>query len=359
MSEAAWRRAGREDLPALEAYLRSREPEAAGFIGRLLRDGRLRLPNPLRGAVYVLEEAGGEALGGALLASPTRAVFPLLDGARGSAEGRTEGSARGAAGGRHAGGASAASADSDRGLADLLLCRGYEPVSIVGLAAEVERLEAALGLMPLVPVSYRLMARPASAGAASSASPRPAAETRARDSRHSAAEAGPAAAPPSPASPRPSPAARADAGPPTGACRTRLAGPADLDELYPLQEAYEKEEVLTLIHRFEPAATRAALARSLEERIVVAAEVGGFLVGKAGTNARAFGLDQVGGVYVAPPYRGRGIGRALMEDLLGRLASEGRGASLFVKTHNEPARGLYSSLGFEDLADFRADYFAS
>ena len=317
MSEAAWRRAGREDLPVLEAYLRSREPEAAGFIGRLLRDGRLRLPNPLRGAVYVLKEAGGEALCGALLASPTRAVFPLLDGARGSAEGRTEGSARGAAAVRPAGGASAVRAVSDLGLARLLLDRGYEPVSIVGLAAEVERLEAALGLLPLVPVSYRLMARPAS------------------------------------------PSAEAASAPPYGACRTRLAGPADLDELYPLQEAYEKEEVLTLIHRFEPAATRAALARSLEERIVVAAEVGGFLVGKAGTNARAFGLDQVGGVYVAPPYRGRGIGRALMEDLLGRLASEGRGASLFVKTHNEPARGLYSSLGFEDLADFRADYFAS
>jgi predicted GNAT family acetyltransferase len=79
-------------------------------------------------------------------------------------------------------------------------------------------------------------------------------------------------------------------------------------------------------------------------------------VAKAATNAHAFSLDQIGGVFVAPPYRRRGYGEAVVLELLGRLAGEGKGAALFVKKGNEAARGLYDGLGFEALGPFRADY---
>jgi predicted GNAT family acetyltransferase len=46
-----------------------------------------------------------------------------------------------------------------------------------------------------------------------------------------------------------------------------------------------------------------------------------------------------------------------MEDLLARLAARDKGAVLFVKTRNEPARALYRGLGFEEIDDYRADYF--
>jgi len=54
------------------------------------------------------------------------------------------------------------------------------------------------------------------------------------------------------------------------------------------------------------------------------------------------------GLYVAPEAGGRGIGRALMEELLVRGARiEGlRQIQLAVSSTNEPARRLYESLGF-------------
>ncbi|MBL8967357.1 MAG: GNAT family N-acetyltransferase [Spirochaetaceae bacterium] len=342
MRVGGWRRATREDLPRLEAFLRGRERMAAGFVGRLLRDGALRLPNPLRGAVYVFGEDGG-AVEGACLAAPNRLVFPALPPVGG-----------------------------DAGLAELLAERGFEPVSVIGMADDVERFERAAGLYPIVPVSYRLMALGPEDLAARFGLP--GRSGRAHGSSPAAAPA--AASSPAPAAaPDPAPAGA----PGGGAFRVRRADPGDLEALYPLQEAYEREEVLTALHRFDPAGCRAALARSLAEQLLVAGElgrggaagggesangamrdfVGGGLVAKAGTNARSFLLDQIGGVYVEPRRRGRGYGRAVMEGLLAELASAGRGAVLFVKPRNAAAMGLYAALGFVEIGDYRADYFAS
>jgi hypothetical protein len=47
------------------------------------------------------------------------------------------------------------------------------------------------------------------------------------------------------------------AAPPYPGSTIRRASPADLDALLPLQEAYEREEVLTSIHTFNQAACRA------------------------------------------------------------------------------------------------------
>ncbi len=308
----AWRLARREDLGAVEAFLRAREAAVAGLTGRMLRGGRLKLPNPLRGGLYMRDAVGGSrhrlgddadlwagnrdaALEGLFFASPTRVAFPVFP----------------------------CEAAVERGLSELVAARGYAPASLVGLASDVERCEAALGLRPLVRVGYRLMSRPA----------HPCTGSRARRG--------------------------ADKGGDPSQLSIRRATATDLDALLPLQEAYEHEEVLTAIHRFNAAASRAALARNLEDQVLVVAELSGLLIGKAGTNARAFSLDQVGGVYVAPPYRRQGVARALMEALLDMLAAEGRGTSLFVKPHNAAARALYEGLGYEELADFRADYFSA
>ena len=137
----------------------------------------------------------------------------------------------------------------------------------------------------------------------------------------------------------------------------RLATLDDLDALVPLQTAYEFEEVLTPIHSFNRAACRASLARALERHLVFVAEEGGVIVGKAATNARGISVDQVGGVYTLPQRRGRGVARALMEELLRAIEGSGRRAVLFVKPENAPARALYRGLGFEEIGDYRADYF--
>lgn len=54
------------------------------------------------------------------------------------------------------------------------------------------------------------------------------------------------------------------------------------------------------------------------------------------------------GMYVAPEAAGRGVGRALLDELLARAARiEGlRQIHLMVGSRNDPARRLYESLGF-------------
>jgi ribosomal protein S18 acetylase RimI-like enzyme len=300
-----WRRASAADIPALSAFLQADEEKRVGFSGRLIRavgegEPELRLPSALRGSVWMLEgePAGGRAaaLRGALLCHPSRLAFPIFpDDADGV---------------------------GDRGLA--LLASSFSPASVLGMASDVERYESAFGLRAKASVAYRLMrlADPNSAGAAP-----------------------PAAG---------DPAERPASGPKLA---LRRAGPADLDELLPLQEAYEREEVLTSLHSFNRAACRASLARALERQLVFAAWEDGVAVAKAGTNARGFGVDQVGGVYAMPERRGRGLASALMALLLSSIREAGRRPALFVKPGNAPARALYRSLGFEDLGDYRADYF--
>jgi len=330
MNRLTWRRAVRADLPALAAFLAGREERCATFSDRLLRGsggGREpRLPSPLRGGVWIAREEAGEGPGrgiagtpaadeapgglapplGAVLLHPSGLAFPLLP-ERGPAAG--------------AGAAGAAEDGLGRELARLSAARIWRAASAAGPASDVERFEAAAGLEPLVRVGYALMALPA---------------TRASGVAQRVGSGGPFS--------------------------VRRAAAADLDALYPLQEAYEREEVLTPIHELNPAACRAALARSLEQQLVYVAEEpdgrgGSRIVAKAGTNARGFRVDQVGGVYTLPERRGRGAARALMAALLGEAGASGRDVALFVKSRNAPALGLYRGLGFEELCGYRADYF--
>ncbi|MDP3179716.1 MAG: GNAT family N-acetyltransferase [Spirochaetaceae bacterium] len=290
MTALSWRRAVRADLPALADFLRRREEGCAGFVGRLLRDGQLRLPSPLRGAVWIADGTWG--IHGAVLHHPSRIAYPCLP----------------------------AQADGDGGLA--LVAGSWRAASAIGMAAGVERYEAAFGLSPEVSVAYRLMAREPGYPAS-----RVAERDALRDGRLAPE------------------------------ILVRMSRLSDLDAIFPLQEAYEREEVLTQVHEFQPAACRAALASAIERQLVLVALRDGRIVAKAGMNARGFGVDQVGGVFTEPELRGRGIARELMIALLAEIEGQGKRAVLFVKPANAPAISLYRSLGFAEIGDFKADYF--
>lgn len=284
MKGLRWRRAQKADLPALGDFLKEREERRVGFSGRLLSEGRLALPSPLRGAVWLAGEA--PALTGAILCHPSRLAFPIFPAEK--------------------------AGDRDLGL----LAKYFSPASVIGMAEDVMRYEGIMGLEPKAAVRYIMMS-------------------------HNASESARGAAP-------------AAAYPGLGIRRAVLG---DLDALMPLQEAYEREEVLTSIHEFNRSACRASLARALERQLLLVAEEGGVIVGKAATNARGFGVDQVGGVYTVPERRGRGVARALVSELLALIGEEGRRASLFVKTANAPARNLYLGLGFEEGGEYLARYY--
>lgn len=138
-------------------------------------------------------------------------------------------------------------------------------------------------------------------------------------------------------------------------CRKAIG--SDFYRLSNLQAAYEVEEVVRPNKEFNRAICDGYLASSLKKEIVVVAEYEGTMIAKAQTNAKGFSCYQIGGVYVMPEFRNRGIAECLMENLLSIIAREKKTASLFVKKSNFPAIALYKKLGFRIFGDFRIDYF--
>jgi predicted GNAT family acetyltransferase len=137
----------------------------------------------------------------------------------------------------------------------------------------------------------------------------------------------------------------------------RRAGPADADALLPLQKGYELEEVMIDPSRFSEASCLRLLKTSLREEVVYLAEVNGVPVAKAATNARGYAVDQVGGVFTQPSWRGKGIGAVVVTALLKELLAEKTRACLFVKKRNRPAIALYDRLGFEPVTDYVISYY--
>lgn len=145
------------------------------------------------------------------------------------------------------------------------------------------------------------------------------------------------------------------------------AGPADLilrkplftdaDTLAALQAAYEQEEVLPKDAAFNPAVSRLNIERILSNEHILAAELGGRLVGKINTSSSSFTRFQVGGVYVHPDFRGLGIARRMAAEFVRSLIVRGRGISLFVKKTNSAALSVYRRLGFTLWGDYRISYY--
>jgi GNAT superfamily N-acetyltransferase len=152
---------------------------------------------------------------------------------------------------------------------------------------------------------------------------------------------------------------RAAAAPRIPGLTTRLAGVRDLGALFPLQKCYELEEVVLRPEHFRDQACYNHLRRTLKTQLTCLAEVSGSVIAKAGTNARGWNCDQVGGVYTVESLRNQGIGFALMRTLLKWIFREKSTATLFVKTANLPAAALYRRLGFEIDGGYRISYFRS
>jgi predicted GNAT family acetyltransferase len=132
---------------------------------------------------------------------------------------------------------------------------------------------------------------------------------------------------------------------------------ADAAAILPLQEAYEKEEVLLDPAHYSQALSLRSLVQSLREEVHVVLEREGRLVAKAATNARGFTVDQIGGVYTVPTDRGKGYAHAVMVALLGGIFAEKSTACLFVKKKNRPAISLYNGLGFQPVNEYTISYY--
>jgi ribosomal protein S18 acetylase RimI-like enzyme len=131
----------------------------------------------------------------------------------------------------------------------------------------------------------------------------------------------------------------------------------DLDALAPLQEAYEREEVLPKGSTFNPLASRENLAGIITGERIFAAELDGKIVGKIHINAVSFTRYQIGGVYVHPDFRGKGIARRMATEFTASLIMQGRGVTLFVRKNNAAASRLYENIGFTACGNYRISYY--
>jgi len=139
--------------------------------------------------------------------------------------------------------------------------------------------------------------------------------------------------------------------------RVRRALIGDAALLFPLQQAYELEEVVLDPAHFSDAACLRMLRQGLREDLLFHASRAGRPLAKAGTNARGFGADQIGGVFTVPAERGKGLARIVMAALLGAIFAEKPVACLFVKTANAPAIRLYERLGFATIGGYAISYY--
>ncbi|MDR2864864.1 MAG: GNAT family N-acetyltransferase [Spirochaetaceae bacterium] len=136
----------------------------------------------------------------------------------------------------------------------------------------------------------------------------------------------------------------------------RKFDPADSEKILPLQEAYEKEEVLPEGTIFDPRLCRQNLAQIIKNHCLIVACLNGELIGKINTNAQSYSRYQLGGAYVSPRYRRLGIGSALVSAIARLILSQGKGLTLFVKKQNTAAISIYQKTGFKNIGDFGIVY---
>ena len=134
-------------------------------------------------------------------------------------------------------------------------------------------------------------------------------------------------------------------------------GPEDAERLFSLQKAYELEEVCLDPSHFNETISRMLFKKNLRKQVVFITEAEGLPVAKAGTNARGFNVDQIGGVFTKPGVRQKGIATFLMKVLLEHLSTEREAVTLFVKRDNIPALALYRKLQFEERGSYRIVYY--
>ena len=131
----------------------------------------------------------------------------------------------------------------------------------------------------------------------------------------------------------------------------------DREELFQLQSAYEREEVLPPGGNFNSENCNKQITKFLNSGQILVACLVGKIAGKINTNAVSFTRYQIGGVYVRPEFRGLGIAVEMSAVFLKQLMAEGRGITLFVKKRNIAAKNVYKRLGFTVLADYRICYY--
>ncbi|MDZ7793988.1 MAG: GNAT family N-acetyltransferase [Spirochaetia bacterium] len=129
-----------------------------------------------------------------------------------------------------------------------------------------------------------------------------------------------------------------------------------IKHIFPLEKAYQYEEVVVHPERFNSAAYMLHFRKVVKSQKVLFASLNGVPISKAGTNAIGINHTQIGGVFTTPEYRGHGVARALMHRLIEEIQVSDRTAVLFVRTSNSSAIQLYRRLNFDIIGRYQISY---
>jgi len=151
-----------------------------------------------------------------------------------------------------------------------------------------------------------------------------------------------------------------DTAPPiAGDSRVRLVRPREVDLIFPAAVAMYTEEVgVSPITESGGRAYRQRIVDLIRARRAYALIEDGEVIFKAELAIVTRHTAQIQGVWVAPAWRGRGIGTACMaavvRDALHRVAPC---VSLYVNDYNLPARAVYRRCGFRQVGTFATVLF--
>jgi ribosomal protein S18 acetylase RimI-like enzyme len=277
-----WRKARAEDYAEAARFVREYETSSP-YLAARLASGRL----PEDGLFLVR----GEPIEGAVFLSDAGLLAPLLGeaGPRLDAEGELSGR-------------EGAMADI-LGLAAFFQETRASVATAMGSGADLDAIGLVLGRLPFARQSYLVMSR-------------------------------------APGRPRPAGAQ------PRGAPQAELVRPRELPALLGLQRAFEEAELFQTGEPFDGEEALGRLERRAAEGDLFALEGEGGYLAKGEIDARCFGHWLIGGLVVEPAWRGRGLGRAMMEALCAPAFEAGKAALLIVRPENEAALRLYASLDF-------------
>ncbi|MFW5713018.1 MAG: GNAT family N-acetyltransferase [Spirochaetia bacterium] len=130
----------------------------------------------------------------------------------------------------------------------------------------------------------------------------------------------------------------------------------DVRRVFPLEKAYQFEEVVVHPEHFNPSAYMLHFRKVVKTQRILFATLDTTPISKAGTNAIGINYTQIGGVYTAPEHRGHGVARALMHRLIEEIQATGRNSVLFVRTSNRSAIQLYRRLNFDIVGRYQISY---
>lgn len=130
----------------------------------------------------------------------------------------------------------------------------------------------------------------------------------------------------------------------------------DIDLLFPLQVAYERDEVAYNGIAVDRRVCKLALYAQIRKNAVYTVSVDSQLVAKAGINAFGINCFQIGGVYTLPEWRNHGLASFLVAHIVHAQLQVKAQAVIFVKTANQAAIRVYTKIGFKPCGLFRLTY---